>query len=67
MSSLCSSKSHIDIKRCFISQCNFRNFTKAVVTEDKYPSSIDETLNKNGHRKQRMHGLWVGGDTLLQR
>lgn len=24
-------------------------------------------LNKNRHRKQRIHGLWVKGGTLLQR
>lgn len=68
MSSLHSSKSCADIKRRFISRCDFRHLTKTVITEVKRPGSIDEVVKtkQKGAQKQRMRGLRVSGDTQLQ-
>lgn len=44
MSSLLSSKSLSDMKRCFVNRCDFRNFTEGVVTEVKHPRDMDENV-----------------------
>lgn len=61
VSSLLSSKSLSDRKRCFVNRCDFRNFAKGVGAEVKHPRGMDENVKTRSKWIQKAQDPWSLG------